>query len=81
MISFVYNTYGFSEKMTSFSFFKYFNAFELDVDVFKFVYYGKTRIWRLFVTGIRGYWGLSLLPKAVKIKTSSLENVCVTGML
>ena len=28
--------------MTSFSFFKYFDAFELDVNVFNFVYYGKT---------------------------------------
>ena len=30
--------------MTSFSFFKYFDAFELDVNVVKFVYYGKTRM-------------------------------------
>ena len=30
--------------MTSFSFFKYFDAFELDVDVVNFVYYGKTRL-------------------------------------
>ena len=29
--------------MTSFSFFKYFDAFELDVNVVNFVYYGKTR--------------------------------------
>ena len=29
--------------MTSFSFFKYFDAFELDVNVVSFVYYGKTR--------------------------------------
>ena len=29
--------------MTSFSFSKYFDAFELDVNVVKFVYYGKTR--------------------------------------
>ena len=28
--------------MTSFSFFKYFDAFELDVNVVNFVYYGKT---------------------------------------
>ena len=28
--------------MTSFSFFKYFDAFELDVNVVSFVYYGKT---------------------------------------
>ena len=44
MISPVYNTHGFSEKMTSFSFFKYFDAFELDVNVVNFVYYGKTRV-------------------------------------
>ena len=30
--------------MTSFSFFKYFDAFELDVNVVNFVYCGKTRI-------------------------------------
>ena len=29
--------------MTSFSLFKYFDAFELDVNVVNFVYYGKTR--------------------------------------
>ena len=28
--------------MTSFSFFEYFDAFELDVNVVNFVYYGKT---------------------------------------
>ena len=28
--------------MTSFSFFKYFDAIELDVNVVNFVYYGKT---------------------------------------
>ena len=33
----------FQTKMTSFSFFKYFDAFELDVNVVNFVYYGKTR--------------------------------------
>ena len=32
--------------MTSFSFFKYFDAFELDVNVVNFVYYGKTWITR-----------------------------------
>ena len=31
--------------MTNFSFFKYFDAFELDVNVANFVYYGKTRMW------------------------------------
>ena len=30
--------------MTSFSFFKYFDAFELDVNIVNFVYYGKTRL-------------------------------------
>ena len=30
--------------MTSFSFFKYFDAFELDVKVVNFVYYGKTQL-------------------------------------
>ena len=30
--------------MTSFSFFKYFDAFELDVNVVNCVYYGKTRL-------------------------------------
>ena len=34
----------FQKKMTSFSFFKYFNAVELDVNVVNFVYYGKTRM-------------------------------------
>ena len=34
--------------MTSFSFFKYFDAFELDVNVVNFVYYGKTRVFRSF---------------------------------
>ena len=29
--------------MTSFSFFKYFGAFELDVNVVNFVYHGKTQ--------------------------------------
>ena len=33
--------------MTSFSFIKYFNAFELDVNVVNFVYYGKTRLYLL----------------------------------
>ena len=33
--------------MTSFSFFKYFDAFELDVNVVNFVYYGKTRLFSL----------------------------------
>ena len=32
--------------MTSFSFFKYFDAFELDVNVVNFVYYAKTRMVR-----------------------------------
>ena len=43
MISLVYNTLRFFQKMTSFSFFKYFDAFELDVNVVNFLYYGKTR--------------------------------------
>ena len=30
--------------MTSFLFFKYFDAFELDVNVVNFVFYGKTRM-------------------------------------
>ena len=30
--------------MTYFSLFKYFDAFELDVNVVNFVYYGETRI-------------------------------------
>ena len=30
--------------MTTFSFFKYFDAFQLDVNIVNFVYYGKTRI-------------------------------------
>ena len=30
--------------MTSFSFFEYFDVFELDVNVVNFVYYGKTRM-------------------------------------
>ena len=30
--------------MTFFSFFKYFDVFELDVNVVNFVYYGKTRL-------------------------------------
>ena len=30
--------------MTSFSFFKYFDAIELDANVVNFVYYGKTRL-------------------------------------
>ena len=34
--------------MTFFSFFKYFDAFELDVNVVDFVYYGKTRLYPLF---------------------------------
>ena len=34
----------FHKKITSFSFFKYFDAFELDVNVVNFVYYGKTRL-------------------------------------
>ena len=33
--------------MTSFSFFKYFDAFELDVNVVNFVYYGKTRLFEV----------------------------------
>ena len=54
MVSFVNSTYGFLEKMTSFSFFKYFDAFELDVNVVNFVYYGKTRIdWRIQGRGTR----------------------------
>ena len=42
--SFIYNILGFSEKMTSFSFFEYFDAFQLDINVVNFVYYGKTRM-------------------------------------
>ena len=38
--------------MTSFSFFKYFDAFELDVNVVNFVYYGKTRIKALEPIGL-----------------------------
>ena len=34
----------FQKKMTSFSFFKCFDAFELDVNVVNFVCYGKTRM-------------------------------------
>ena len=34
--------------MTSFSFLKYFDAFELDVNVVNFVYYGKTRLIRIY---------------------------------
>ena len=30
--------------MTSFSFFKYFDAFELDVNIVNFVYYGKKSV-------------------------------------
>ena len=30
--------------MTSFSFFKYFDAFELDVNAVNFAYHGKTRL-------------------------------------
>ena len=37
--------------MTSFSFFKYFDAFEFDVNVVNFVYYGKTRVRNFFVRG------------------------------
>ena len=44
MISFLYNIRIF-RKITSFSFFKYFDAFELDVNVVNFVYNGKTRLY------------------------------------
>ena len=44
MISFVCIHKDVQKKMTSFSFFKYFDAFELDVNVVNFVYYGKTRM-------------------------------------
>ena len=44
MTSFVYNTLEFSEKITSFSFLEYLDAFEVDVNVVNFVYYGKTRL-------------------------------------
>ena len=37
---------GFQEKMNSFSFLEYFDAFELDVNVVNFVYCGKTRLFR-----------------------------------
>ena len=33
--------------MTSFSLFKYFDAFELDVNVVNFVYYGKTQLYKI----------------------------------
>ena len=47
MISFVYMIHkDFQKKMTSFSFFKYFDAFELDVNVVNFVYYEKTQFYR-----------------------------------
>ena len=36
--------------MTSFSFFKYFDSFELDVNVVNFVYYGKTRLANVMCT-------------------------------
>ena len=39
--------------MTSFSFFKYFDAFELDVNVVNFVYYGKTRMFKFLNFHIR----------------------------
>ena len=39
--------------MTSFSFFKYLDAFKLDVNVVNFVYYGKTRLWK----GIQSHTG------------------------
>ena len=35
--------------MTAFSFFKYFDAFELDVNVVNFVYYEKTRMFKSFI--------------------------------
>ena len=44
MNSFVYNALEFSEKITSFSFLEYFDAFELDANVVNFVHYEKTRI-------------------------------------
>ena len=34
--------------MTSFSLFNYFDAFELDVNVVNFVYYGKTHLGSLY---------------------------------
>ena len=49
MISFVYIYIKIFTKMTSFSFFKYFDAFELDVKVVNFVYYGKTRLSPIFL--------------------------------
>ena len=48
--------------MTSFSFFKYFAAFELDVNVVNFVYYGKTRIVS-FLGFVQAIWSL-LQPHA-----------------
>ena len=36
----------FWEKMTSFSFLEYFDAFEVDVNIVNSVYYGKTRIFK-----------------------------------
>ena len=39
----VYFLLGFWEIMTSFSVLEYFDAFQLDVNVVNFVYYGKTR--------------------------------------
>ena len=43
--------------MTSFSFFKYFDAFELDVNVVNFVYYGKTDVLWVVSSGL-----LALMP-------------------
>ena len=56
--------------MTSFSFFKYFDAFELDVNVVNFVYYGKTRKVSLF-----SLFNLNVVQKTQILFHKSTEKV------
>ena len=65
----------FQKKITSFSFFKYFDAFELDVNVVNFVYYGKTRL-----TDPRGRHectapsGIQILSFSCSFRKKNLQN-------
>ena len=73
---FVYNTLGFSEKITSFSFFEYFDAFALDVNVVNFVHYGKSRLRTGFLCGCSTQfdlcrWGLDDVSDCLPIILTS----------
>ena len=63
--------YGFWEKLTPFSFLEYFDAFEIEVNVVNFVYYGKTRCINL----------LNYLPVCLSAYLSDCLSTCLPSYL